>query len=82
MSNRYLTEIRLENFQDHKDSVVSLTNGINLIVGSSDAGKSAILRAVNFVFHNNLKGDSFIRHGTSECKVTLKFSDGPQPVSS
>lgn len=76
MSNRYLTEIRLENFQDHKDSVVSLTNGINLIVGSSDAGKSAILRAVNFVFHNNLKGDSFIRHGTTECKVTLKFSDG------
>ena len=76
MSTRYLTEIRLENFQDHRDSVVCLTNGINLIVGSSDAGKSAILRAVNFVFHNNLKGDSFIRHGTTECRVTLKFSDG------
>jgi exonuclease SbcC len=76
MPNRFLTEIKLENFQDHKDSTISLTNGINLIVGSSDAGKSAILRAVNFVFHNNLKGDSFIRHGSNECKVTLKFSDG------
>ncbi len=53
MPNRFLTEIKLENFQDHKDSTISLTNGINLIVGSSDAGKSAILRAVNFVFHIN-----------------------------
>jgi exonuclease SbcC len=74
--NRYITKIRLENFQDHEDSTMDFTSGINLIVGSSDAGKSAILRAINFVFHNNLKGDSFIRHGSSECRVTIKFSDG------
>ena len=74
--NRYITQIRLENFQDHEDSTMDFTSGINLIVGSSDAGKSAILRAINFVFHNNLKGDSFIRHGSSECRVTIKFSDG------
>jgi DNA repair exonuclease SbcCD ATPase subunit len=55
---------------------MDFVSGINLIVGSSDAGKSAILRAINFVFHNNLKGDSFIRHGSSECRVTIKFSDG------
>jgi exonuclease SbcC len=76
MPSRYLTKVKLENFQDHKDSTVDLVNGINLIVGSSDAGKSAVLRAINFVFHNNLKGDSFIRHGCSECKVTVVFSDG------
>jgi exonuclease SbcC len=74
--NRYITQIRLENFQDHEDSTMDFVSGINLIVGSSDAGKSAILRAINFVFHNNLKGDSFIRHGSSECRVTIKFSDG------
>lgn len=76
MSNRLLKQVILENFQDHKNSTIDFTSGINLIVGSSDAGKSAILRAINFVFHNNLKGDSFIRHGSSECKVTLVFSDG------
>jgi chromosome segregation ATPase len=76
MSGRFITQVKLENFQDHKDSTIELTNGINLIVGSSDAGKSAVLRAINFVFHNNLKGDSFIRHGCNECRVTISFSDG------
>ena len=76
MSSRFITQIKLVNFQDHKESTIDLENGINLIVGSSDAGKSAILRAINFVFHNNLKGDSFIRHGSSECSVSVKFSDG------
>jgi len=76
MSFRYIKKIVLENFQDHENSEIELTNGINIIIGSSDAGKSAILRAVNFVFHNNLKGDSFIRHNTHECKVTIQFSDG------
>lgn len=76
MNTRYIKQIRLQNFQDHEDSTIDFTNGINLIVGSSDAGKSAILRAINFVFHNNLKGDSFIRHGSKECRVSILFSDG------
>lgn len=73
---RYIEEVQLVNFQDHANTIINLTNGINLIVGSSDAGKSAILRAINYVFHNSLKGDSFIRVGCNECTVRLKFSDG------
>jgi exonuclease SbcC len=76
MSSRFITQVVLENFQDHEHTVIDFVNGINLVVGSSDAGKSAILRAINFVFHNNLKGESFIRHGSTECKVSVKFSDG------
>lgn len=74
--SRFIKKIVLQNFQDHENSVIELTEGINILIGSSDAGKSAILRAVNFVFHNNLKGDSFIRHNTNECKVAIEFSDG------
>lgn len=73
---RYIQEVQLTNFQDHADTIINFTNGINLIIGSSDAGKSAILRAINYVFHNSLKGDSFIRVGCNECTVRLKFSDG------
>ena len=76
MSSRYIEEVQLINFQDHADTTVKFTNGINLIVGSSDAGKSAVLRALNYVFHNSMKGDSFIRVGTAECSVRIKFSDG------
>ena len=76
MSSRYIEEVQLINFQDHADTTLKFTNGINLIVGSSDAGKSAVLRALNYVFHNSMKGDSFIRVGTAECSVRIKFSDG------
>lgn len=75
MSSRYIEEVQLINFQDHADTTINFTNGINLIVGSSDAGKSAVLRALNYVFHNSMKGDSFIRVGTTECSVRVKFSD-------
>jgi exonuclease SbcC len=74
--NRYITQVKLKNFQDHADTTIDFTNGINLIVGSSDAGKSAILRAINLVFHNNYKRDTYIRHGEKECSVSVKFSDG------
>lgn len=76
MMSRYIEEVQLINFQDHADTTINLTNGINLIIGSSDAGKSAILRALNYVFHNSLKGENFIRVGTEECTVRVKFSDG------
>ena len=76
MQSRYIKQVKLINFQDHKETTVDFTEGVNLIVGSSDAGKSAILRAINFVFQNDLRGNSFIRVGTTECSVTIVFSDG------
>ena len=73
---RYITKIHLENFQDHTDTIIELEPGINLITGSSDAGKSAALRALNFVLHNQPRGDAFIQLGASEAIVTIEFSDG------
>ena len=73
---RYITKIHLENFQDHSDTVIELESGINLITGSSDAGKSAALRALNFVLHNQPRGDAFIQLGATEARVTIQFSDG------
>ncbi len=75
-SQRHIVKIRLENFQGHKDTVIHLKPGINLITGSSDAGKSAILRGLNWVFHNIPRGQAFIRVGTEEARVTVWFSDG------
>lgn len=73
---RHITRVRLENFQSHADSTINLEPGINLITGSSDAGKSAILRGVNWVLHNKPGGKGFIRHGAGEARVTVTFSDG------
>ena len=74
-ANRFIKKIRIENFQSHRDTQLNLESGINLIVGSSDSGKTAILRALNFVLHNEWAPD-FLRIGTDECRVAIWFSDG------
>ena len=77
-SKRYITRLRMENFQSHKDADFEFSEGINLITGSSDAGKSAILRAINFVFHNQPRSKAFVRKGTTEARVTIWFNDGTE----
>ena len=74
---RAIVRVKIENFQSHTDSDFTLTQGVNIIVGSSDSGKSAILRAINFVLHNlPARGTTFVRRGEKEAKVTLWFEDG------
>lgn len=41
-----ITELHLKNFQAHKNKVLKFTEGVNIIRGSSDSGKSAIIRAM------------------------------------
>jgi len=73
---RYITKVRIENFQSHEDTEFDLSPGVNLIVGSSEAGKSAILRAINFAMHNEPRGDDFVRIERDETRVHLWWSDG------
>lgn len=74
--NRYIKAIHLKNFQSYKDQVIELQPGLNLIVGTSDSGKSALLRAISFVLYNYPKKETLIHWGQKETSVTLKFSDG------
>lgn len=50
--------------------------GINLIVGSSDVGKSALLRAINLAMHNEVPNREFVTYGAKNATVCLEFSDG------
>jgi len=76
IQQRYITKVRIENFQSHEDTEFDLTPGINLIVGSSEAGKSAILRAINWALHNEPRGDDFVRVDADEARVHLWWNDG------
>lgn len=73
---RYIKGITLENFQSHKYTDVKFDEKYNVIVGPSDSGKSAIIRAIKWALYNEPSGDYFIREGESECSVTLEFNDG------
>lgn len=72
---RYIKKVILENFQSHKYTVVELGPELNVIVGPSDTGKSAIIRGIKWALYNEPSGDYFIREGERDCSVTIEFSD-------
>ena len=65
----------LRNFQKWKKLTLELSQTTTL-VGPSDTGKSAAIRALFWVIFNSPKGSSFIRHGAKYCKVAIVTSDG------
>lgn len=71
-----IRNIVLENFQSHKDTTLKFSPKITVITGSSNSGKTAVLRALNWVVNNRPLGDSFIRRGTSNAEVSIEVSNG------
>ncbi len=71
-----LKKIEISNFQSHEDSTIEFIPGTNVIIGKSDAGKSAIFRAINWVISNRPLGDSFCSEWGGETKVSLYTIEG------
>lgn len=55
-----INKLEIENFQSHKKSVLEFDPGVNIIIGKTDSGKSAIIRSLKFVTFNKPTGDSFL----------------------
>lgn len=72
---KYLKSMEIVNFQSHEHSKLDFVNGLNVISGPSDNGKSAIIRALKWVLYNEPKGTDFIRQGESTCRVKIVLSD-------
>lgn len=73
---RQVARLLVENFQSHERSELSFGSGLNAIVGPSDNGKSALLRALRWALYNEPRGNDFVRSGARECRVTVTLSDG------
>lgn len=72
---KYIKKVILVNFQSHENSVIEFDSQLNVIVGPSDSGKTAILRGIKWALYNEPSGDYFIKEGESHCSVTIIFSD-------
>ena len=57
-----IESITLMNFQSHEKTEVEFSSGLNVIVGSSDSGKTAVLRAFRLVSENRPSGDAMVSH--------------------
>jgi exonuclease SbcC len=71
-----LTKATVENFQSHKKTVLEFVPGVNVIIGPSDAGKSALFRAINWPISNRPLGDAFRSEWGGDTRVELFFAEG------
>lgn len=79
-----LEKLEIVNFQSHQLTKLEFSPGVNVMVGPSDNGKSAILRALFWLIQNKPDGMGFVSHwnltpkgvikGTTE--VILKYDEG------
>lgn len=77
---KYIVRAVIDGFQSHAHTELAFTDGLNVIVGPSDQGKSAALRAIRWCLYNEPRGTEFVRNGTRNCKVALTMSDGAEIV--
>lgn len=68
-----IESVTIWNFQAHRKRRIIFDPRVTSLVGPSDAGKSAILRALRWVFLNKPSGDAFKRFGSAKVKVIVKI---------
>ncbi len=74
-----LKTIELFNFQSHESTILDFGPGLNIITGSSDSGKTAIMRFILWVLNNRPLGEEFKSWDTKEDDNVgggIAFSEG------
>ena len=61
----------LSNFESHQHTVIEFDQNMTVLVGTSDHGKSAIIRALYWVAFNRPAGDEFRSFGSKLTKVEV-----------
>lgn len=77
---KYIEKIILENFQSHEYTELRLSRGVNVIVGPSDSGKTAVMRALKWNLFNEPSGVEFVREGEREVSVSITFQNKVEVV--
>jgi len=67
-----ITSLVLKSFQAHRQFEAQLEQ-VNTIIGPSDVGKSAIVRAFRWLAFNTPQGEAFIRDGDRRAEIRVEF---------
>lgn len=72
-----LKTLELRNVGKHSHLIVNFTDGINIIHGDSDAGKSWIIKAIKFLYYNEApKKDAIRKERTKKTSIKGIFDNG------
>lgn len=66
-----LERLRISDFQCHESLGIAFDPKVTCLIGPSDVGKSAVLRAIRWVAFNRPLGDACVREGTERSTVKL-----------
>jgi len=69
-----IKNLELQNFQSHKKTELVFSDGVNVIIGGSDSGKTSIIRALKWLVWNRPGGDAFRSTWGGKTKVTLDLN--------
>lgn len=70
-----IRRIVLENFMSHSRTEIEPAQGLTVLIGPNNCGKSAVVSALQTLC-SNITGDFMVRHGEKECRVTIETEDG------
>ncbi len=73
-----IKSLSLRNFQSHQDTEIEFVPSVNIIVGQSRHGKTAIFRALKWLIENRPAGDEFKSHWADKegTEVSLELDSG------
>lgn len=71
-----IKELSVTNFQSHEKSKLTFHEGVNVIVGASDSGKTALIRAMRWLIWGRPTGDSIRSNWGGDTSVTLVTENG------
>ena len=76
----YLSQIQVSNFRLFHCLDLELNQGLNVLVGENDSGKSALIDAIRYVLGTNSNDRAYITeqdfyNDANELKIRLKFSE-------
>ena len=70
-----IKSLKIQNFQSHEKTELNFSDGVNVIIGPSDSGKSAIIRALRWLVWNRPSGNSFRSYWDGQTFVKLVTED-------
>ena len=70
-----IKRIELINFMSHPHTVIFPAEGLTVLTGDNNTGKSAVIAALQ-ILSRNTSGDFMVRHGARECRIIVETDEG------